>query len=145
MFSFKLLYGVPPYPRARDVCAIGYVCRVSGVRYVFDAAKNFPNLKNAGIYIMSFREFFEKAPTHNLVIGDIVTCNCHGGLAIILEIYDEEKEVDGVYHPSMNMAKIWWMRYPHSGIKERIWMHTIAKLRKHPEYSGLQKMPPKKF
>jgi hypothetical protein len=94
---------------------------------------------------MGFKEFFERAPRHALKVGDIVTCSCHGGLAIVLELYDKDKTIEGTDHPSMNMAKIWWIRYPHSGIKERIWMHTIRRLKKHPEYSDLKKMPPKKF
>jgi len=94
---------------------------------------------------MGFKDFFKKAPKHALTVGDIVTCTCHGGLAIVLELYDEDKIVDGVEAPSMNMARIWWMRYPHDGVKERIWMHTIERLRKHPEYSGLKNMPVKKF
>jgi hypothetical protein len=94
---------------------------------------------------MGFKDFFKKAPKHTLAVGDIVTCDCHGGLALILELFDEEKDVEGVHHPSMNMARIWWIRYPHSGIKERVWVHTIARMRKHPEYSNLEKMPAKKF
>ena len=63
----------------------------------------------------------------------------------MLELYDEDKIVDGVEAPSMNMARIWWMRYPHDGVKERIWMHTIARLRKYTKYSDLKNMPVKKF
>jgi len=94
---------------------------------------------------MGFKEFFKRAPKHVLAVGDMVTCSCHGGLAVVLELYDKEKIVDGTLAPSMNMAKIWWIRYPHAGVLEREWMHTIARLRKHPEYSGLKNMPPKKF
>ena len=94
---------------------------------------------------MGFKEFFQRAPKHVLAVGDIVTCSCHGGLALVLELYDQEAIIDGKEAPSMNMAKIWWIRYPHDGIKERIWMHTIARLKKHPEYSGLTEMPVKKF
>ena len=94
---------------------------------------------------MGFQEFFKRAPSHTLTVGDIVTCSCHGGLAIILELYDRDTIVDGTKAPSMNMAKIWWFRYPHDGVKERVWMHTIDRLRKQPEYSGLTKMPPKNF
>lgn len=78
---------------------------------------------------MGFKELFQKAPSHDFAVGDLVTCSCHGGQAIILRIFDgvNEKEVD---HPSMNMVEIWWLRYPHDGVKERIWVHTISKLRK---------------
>ena len=78
---------------------------------------------------MGFKELFQKAPSHDFAVGDLVTCSCHGGLAIILRIFDgvNEKEVD---YPSMNMVEIWWVRYPHPGVKERIWMHTISRLRK---------------
>ena len=94
---------------------------------------------------MGFKDFFKRAPEHNLEVGDIVTSASHGGLAIVLELYDTDTVVDWKDAPSMNMAKIWWLRYPHDGIKERIWMHTIDKLKKHPENSGLTKMPVKNF
>ena len=78
---------------------------------------------------MGFKELFKKAPNHDFDVGDLVTCSCHGGLAIVLRIYDgvNEKEAD---YPSMNMVQIWWLRYPHEGVKERIWMHTITRLKK---------------
>ncbi len=78
---------------------------------------------------MGFKELFKKAPSHDFEVGDLVTCSCHGGLAIILRIFDgvNEKEAD---YPSMNMVEIWWLRYPHEGVKERIWMHTITRLKK---------------
>ena len=53
---------------------------------------------------MGFKELFKKAPSHDFEVGDLVTCSCHGGLAIILRIFD--------------------------GVKERIWMHTITRLKK---------------
>ena len=70
------------------------------------------------------KDFFKKAPKHELVIGDLVTCTCHGGVAIIVELYDDEE--DGA--PSMNMAQIFWIKYPHDGVLERMWMHTIERL-----------------
>jgi len=78
---------------------------------------------------VGFKELFKKAPNHDFDVGDLVTCSCHGGLAIVLRIYDgvNEKEAD---YPSMNMVQIWWLRYPHEGVKERIWMHTITRLKK---------------
>ncbi len=74
------------------------------------------------------KDFFEKPPVHSLAVGDLVTCSCHGGLAVIVELYDGS-------HPDgdtieMNMAKIWWIQYPHEGVLERQWMHTIKRLRK---------------
>ena len=70
------------------------------------------------------KDFFKKAPIHQLVIGDLVTCTCHGGVAMIIELFDK-KNPDV---PSMNMVQIYWIKYPHSGIKERVWMHTIDRL-----------------
>jgi hypothetical protein len=48
---------------------------------------------------------------------------------MIIELYDKS-------HPDseeleMNMARIWWIRYPHDGVLERDWMHTIRRLRKY--------------
>ena len=77
-----------------------------------------------GIY-ERVKDFFVKAPPHELAVGDLVTCTCHGGIAIILEIYDG-KEAESDF--SMDMCKIFWIKYPHSGIKERVWMHTISRL-----------------
>ena len=73
------------------------------------------------------KDFFEKAPKHDLRIGDLVTCSCHGGVALVIELFD--KDTDEA--PSMNMVKIYWIVYPHAGIKERVWMHTIGRLRKY--------------
>ena len=73
------------------------------------------------------KDFFEKPPVHDLKVGDLVTCSCHGGVAIVLELYDKEGE-DLI---EMNMAKIWWVQYPHDGVLERVWMHTIKRLRKY--------------
>jgi hypothetical protein len=71
------------------------------------------------------KNFFKEPPAHNLKVGDLVTCNCHGGLAIITELFDAGEELQ------MNMAKIWWIIYPHTGIKERDWTHTIDELHKY--------------
>ena len=87
--------------------------------------KIFPDIYNVG-YQERVKDFFKKAPIHELKVGDLVTCSCHGGVAIIIELYDKDDELA----PSMNMCQIFWIKYPHSGIKERIWMHTIERLRK---------------
>lgn len=81
-------------------------------------------------------EFFQKPPKHGLKPGDLVTCSCHGGVAIVLELYDAAMEEDGNFSPGMNMAKIFWIQYPHDGVLERVWMHTIRKLRKVRDYDG---------
>ena len=70
------------------------------------------------------KEFFREAPNHTLVVGQLVTCRCHGGVAIVIELYDKRT----LETPSMNMAQIYWIRYPHGGVKERIWLHTIDRL-----------------
>ena len=70
------------------------------------------------------KDFFERAPTHDFKVGDLVTCTCHGGIAIIIELFDKDDDKA----PSMNMCQIFWIKYPHSGVKERIWMHTIGRL-----------------
>jgi hypothetical protein len=82
-----------------------------------------------GIYHVGYQErvkdFFKKAPMHELAVGDLVTCSCHGGVAVIIELYDAETDAA----PSMNMAQIYWIKYPHDGVLERVWMHTIERLR----------------
>ena len=74
------------------------------------------------------KDFFEIPPKHNLKVGDLVTCSCHGGIAIVMELYD--KPVDHS-DPKMNMAKIWWIKKPSSQVT-RTWMHTIARLKRYP-------------
>ena len=74
------------------------------------------------------KDFFEKPPVHSLQLGDLVTCSCHGGIAVIIELYDESNPESGAI--AMNMAKIYWIVYPHDGVLEREWMHTIKRLRK---------------
>ena len=71
------------------------------------------------------KEFFKAPPEHSFKVGELVTCNCHGGVAILIQLYDDEGE-----EVAMNMAKIWWIIYPHTGIKERDWMHTIDEMKK---------------
>ena len=71
------------------------------------------------------KDFFETAPAHELYVGALVTCSCHGGIGIILELYDEPATVE---HPSMNMAKLWRV-VPPSVVISREWMHTISRLR----------------
>ena len=75
------------------------------------------------------KDFFEKPPVHSFKVGDLVTCSCHGGIAIIVELYDSS-HADGD-KLEMNMAKIWWIQFPHEGVLERQWMHTIKRLRKY--------------
>jgi hypothetical protein len=91
--------------------------------------KNSPRKKTTDIYNVGYRDrvkdFFEKAPVHDLKVGDLVTCTCHGGVALVLEIYDGDDAPDYI---SMDMCKIFWVKYPHTGIKERVWMHTISRL-----------------
>ena len=53
--------------------------------------------------IENVRDFFELPPKHNLKVGDLVTCTCHGGVAIVMELYDDPGKID---YPKMNMAKI---------------------------------------
>jgi hypothetical protein len=82
------------------------------------------------------KNFFKAPPEHSFKPGDLVTCDCHGGIAIIIELYDEGEEV------AMNMAKIWWIVHPQTGVRERDWMHTIDELRK---FSIFQKIRSKRF
>ena len=89
-------------------------------------------------FIERVKDFFEIPPKHSLEVGDLVTCTCHGGVAVVLELYDEPLEE----HAKMNMAKIWWIIYPHTGIKERDWMHTIDEMKK---FSILKKIRPRNF
>jgi len=43
---------------------------------------------------------------------------------MIIELFDK-KNPDA---PSMNMVQIYWIKYPHAGVRERVWMHTIDRL-----------------
>jgi hypothetical protein len=70
-------------------------------------------------------KYFEIPPKHDLSVGDLVTCTCHGGTAMIIKFFDKSDD-----HPSMDMVQIYWLKFPHDGVKERIWMHTISRLRK---------------
>ena len=70
------------------------------------------------------KDFFEIPPKHNLEVGDLVTCTCHGGIAIVVELYDKGDEV------RMNMAKIWWISPTYKN-QQRVWMHTIRRLNKY--------------
>ena len=69
------------------------------------------------------KDFFKAPPEHAFKVGDLVTCDCHGGLAIIIKLYDDECS-----DVKMNMAKIWWIRKTYPSM-EREWMHTIARLK----------------
>ena len=69
------------------------------------------------------KAFFEKPPKHKLKVGDLVTCTCHGGVAVVLELFDNGDEIQ------MNMARIWWIKKGLTDVS-RDWMHTINRLRK---------------
>ncbi len=71
------------------------------------------------------KDFFEVPPKHELRVGDLVTCTCHGGVAVVVQLFDKPREE----YPKMNMARIWWIQKPNAMIS-RDWMHTIARLRK---------------
>ena len=71
------------------------------------------------------KDFFEDPPEHTLKVGDLVTCTCHGGVAIIIRLYDDDEAAP------MNMAKIWWISKP-TAMQTRAWMHTIKRLSKYP-------------
>ena len=70
------------------------------------------------------KAFFDEPPAHDLKVGDLVTCSCHGSVAIIMHLYDDYEDVP------MNMAKIWWIKPP-AKYTSNVWMHTIARLRKY--------------
>ena len=74
--------------------------------------------------IKRMKNFFEIPEKHNLKVGDLVTCTCHGGVAVVLELYDDPKKVS---YPRMNMARIWWIRRTYPNM-ERMWVHTINRL-----------------
>jgi len=86
-------------------------------------------------YLERVKDFFEKPPKHNLRVGDLVTCTCHGGVAIIVTLYDtsERARDPEIEYPRMNMAKIWWISPAHKD-QERGWMHTIGRLNKYGEH-----------
>ena len=75
------------------------------------------------------KDFFELPPKHDLEIGTLVTCTCHGGIAVVLELYDNPINIE---YPKMNMAKIWWIRSL-GVVESRVWMHTIARLKIYKE------------
>ena len=81
------------------------------------------------------KAFFEEPPEHDLHVGDLVTCSCHNAVAIIVQLYDDHDAAP------MNMAKIWWIIYPHTGIKERDWMHTIDEMRKFSIFKRIGSKP----
>jgi len=80
--------------------------------------------------VAHMKQFFEIPGKHNLKIGDLVTCTCHGGVAVVLELYDDSSKVE---YPRMNMARIWWINRSHEGVS-REWMHTINRLQKYGEH-----------
>lgn len=77
------------------------------------------------------KRYFEIPPEHDLEIGDLVTCTCHGGVAIVIELYDNPLEVKD--YPKMNMAKLYWIKRRYQS-QERIWLHTIARLNHYGRY-----------
>lgn len=80
-------------------------------------------------FIERVKDFFELPPDHNLKLGDLVTCTCHGGVAVIIELYDDPARP--AEYPKMNMARIWWIRKSYDNMT-RDWMHTIKRLYKYP-------------
>ena len=77
--------------------------------------------------VENVKDFFKKPPKHTLKVGDLVTCTCHGGVAILVELFDSPDSKENL---QMNMAKIWWIK-PAYADQERSWMHTIARLNKY--------------
>ena len=73
------------------------------------------------------KDFFEKPPKHTLKVGDLVTCTCHGGVALLVELFDNP-ESEG--YLQMNMARIWWIK-PAYKDQERSYLHTIGILNKY--------------
>jgi uncharacterized membrane protein YpjA len=104
---------------------------VLGLSTLTIAAQKFEILDSYNVgYWERVKDFFEQPPQHDLNVGDLVTCTCHGGVAIITELYDNPAKVE---YPKMNMAKIWWIRTAHKD-QERSWMHTIGRLNKYGEH-----------
>lgn len=137
--------GTPLPPHHRNVCLYVSGVRQEPAKYVHDTPKKFPDY-TASYYVGYWervKHFFEKAPeNHGIEVGCLVTCTCHGGVAIVLELFDKPDEED---YPNMNMAKIWWVKLPHTNI-DRTWMHTIARLHRYPNVAKLTedlKNPPK--
>ena len=83
-------------------------------------------------FVERVKDFFEIPPKHDFKVGDLVTCTCHGGVAIIVELYDDSKIAE---YPKMNMAKIWWVKRTYPSM-ERVWMHTIARLNHYGKYEA---------
>jgi hypothetical protein len=103
-----------------------------GIKYVNDLRLKISVFINPHIitnvrFMERVKAFFEIPPKHNLKVGDLVTCTCHGGVAVIIELFDDPIKVD---YPKMNMAKIWWISRAHNS-QSRVWMHTIGRLNKY--------------
>ena len=81
-------------------------------------------------FIESVKDFFEKPPKHKLEVGDLVTCTCHGGIAIVVEMFDNPGSAERL---QMNMARIWWINQTYKD-QERSWLHTIGRLNKYGEH-----------
>lgn len=69
--------------------------------------------------------FMTPPPEHNITVGALVTCTCHDGIAIVVELYD----LHSTGKLPMDMAKIWWVTKPKDK-DVRTWMHTIRRLKK---------------
>ena len=48
------------------------------------------------------KDFFAKAPPHDLKVGDLVTCNCHGGIAALTLV---RNNVDDYINKNYNSMK----------------------------------------
>lgn len=66
----------------------------------------------------------------HLSVGDLVTCSCHGGMAIVIALYPAVTDILSDDLPTLDAARLYWIRLPHSGVKERFWLHTVSRLRK---------------
>jgi hypothetical protein len=125
---------LPPTPEGMSRRIVRW--RVLGLCTLTIAAQKFEILYNYTVgYWERVKDFFEHPPSHNLKVGDLVTCTCHGGVAIVTELYDNPAEIE---YPKMNMAKIWWIRRAHSD-QPRVWLHTIGRLNKYSLFAGTWK------
>ena len=86
-------------------------------------------------FLERVKDFFESPPAHDLKVGDLVTCTCHGGVAVIVDLFDTTRRASdpGTDYPKMDMARIWWISKPNNQIS-RDWVHTIRRLNKYKEW-----------
>tara|TARA_R110001583_G_scaffold48409_1_gene151743 strand:+ start:420 stop:836 length:417 start_codon:yes stop_codon:yes gene_type:complete len=133
---------VPPSPLPGIYVIVSDWARMSRLRSFSICAQKFENLKKLPHHIVidvgyleRVKDFFKKPPEHNLKVGDLVTCTCHGGVAVVVALYDASERVEDphVEYPRMNMAKIWWINTAHQD-QERSWIHTIGRLSKYGEH-----------